>query len=160
MIYIKTYCYSQHELPFIISQLQESYNYVDKVCIYEYNYTHTGIKKEYEIEKVIHLIPEHLKTKLYYKKIDLTNYHINSFNNESLCHQINEPIQRNWLFNDKDIILNDNDIIIDVDCDEIIYASSYPTLIEELQQKKHPLGIRLPQFFFKHKFYHILIMSH
>ena len=45
MIYIKSYCYSKHELPFIISQLEESYNYVDKVCVYEYNYTHTGKKK-------------------------------------------------------------------------------------------------------------------
>ena len=64
MLYLKSYCYSKHELPFIITQLEESKEYVDKVCIYEYNYTHTGKKKEYEIEKVLHKIPKNLIEKL------------------------------------------------------------------------------------------------
>ena len=98
MIYIKTYCYSKHELPFVIAMLDEVYDYVDKLCLYEYNYSHTGKKKEYEMEKVIHLIPDKLKKKLYYKKVDLTNFHVDSYNNESLCHTINEPIQRSWFF--------------------------------------------------------------
>ena len=29
---------------------------------------------EYELEKVLHHIPEDLREKLYYKKIDITNY--------------------------------------------------------------------------------------
>ena len=45
MIYIKTYCYNQHELPFLITQLQEGWDYIDKFCVYEYNFTHTGNKK-------------------------------------------------------------------------------------------------------------------
>ena len=45
MIYIKSYCYSKHELPFIISQLQEGYKYIEKLILYEYNYTHTGCGK-------------------------------------------------------------------------------------------------------------------
>jgi len=132
--------------------LEESYNYVYKVCIYEYNYTHTGIKKEYEIEKVLHLIPTHLMEKLHYKMVDLTNFHVNSYNNEMVCHKINEPIQRNWFFNDENIKLNDDDIIIDVDCDEIIYKNSYPLLINELIIKKIPLSIKLNQFFFKNNY--------
>tara|TARA_Y100000816_G_scaffold292492_1_gene288076 strand:+ start:2750 stop:3568 length:819 start_codon:yes stop_codon:yes gene_type:complete len=149
MIYIKTYCYSKHELPFIIAQLEESKDYVDKLCIYEYNYTHTGQKKEYEIEKVLDQIPKHLIEKLYYKKVDLTDYNVNSYEDESLCHRINEPIQRNWFYNDENIILNDYDIILDIDCDEIIYSNKYPLLIKELMFKKHPLSIKLNQFFFK-----------
>jgi hypothetical protein len=152
MIYIKSYCYSKHELPFIISQLEESYNYVDKVCVYEYNYTHTGKKKEYEIYKVLHKIPKNLMEKLYYKKVDLTKYHVDSYTDETLCHKINEPIQRNWFFNDKNIKLNDDDIIIDVDCDEIIYSDSYPKLLNELNNKKNPLSIKLNQFFFKNNY--------
>ena len=152
MIYLKTYCYSKHELPFIISQLEEGWNYIDKICVYEYNYTHTGKKKDYEMEKVLHLIPENFKEKLYYKKIDLTNFHVDSYNNESLCHKINEPIQRNWFFNDKNIDLKDNDVIIDVDCDEIIYKDSYSKLINELNTRKQPLSIRLNQYFFRHNY--------
>ena len=74
MILMKSYCYSKHELPFIIANLQEGYNHLFKLVLYEYNYTHTGVKKDYEIEKVIHLIPDHLRKKLYYKKVDITNY--------------------------------------------------------------------------------------
>ena len=149
MKYIKSYCYNKHELPFIITQLKESYNYIDKYCLYEYNYTHTGQKKEYELENFIKYIPDNLLDKLYYKKIDLTNYHVDSLNNEDLSHNINENIQRNWFFNDENIILNDNDIIIDVDCDEIIYESSYELLFKELENFNSTLSITMNLFFYK-----------
>jgi len=152
MIYIKTYCYSNHELPFIITQLEESKDYVDKLCIYEYNYTHTGQKKEYEIEKVLDQIPKHLIEKLYYKKVDLTDYNVNSYDDESLCHRINEPIQRNWFFNDEDIILKDDDIIIDVDCDEIIYSDDYKQLLNEVKLTNNVLAIKMHLFFFKNNY--------
>ena len=152
MIYIKSYCYSKHELPFIISQLEESYNYVDKVCVYEYNYTHTGKKKEYEIYKVLHKIPKNLMEKLYYKKVDLTKYHVDSYTDETLCHKINEPIQRNWFFNDKNIKLNDDDIIIDVDCDEIIYSNNYKNLLDEVNSINNILAIKMNLFFFKNNY--------
>lgn len=151
MLYLKSYCYSQHELPFVIANLQEGYNNIDKYYLYEYNYTHTGIKKNYEFEKVINLIPSNLKEKLIYRKINLDNYYVHSPNNENLCHKINEPIQRNWFFNDN-LVLNNDDIIIDIDCDEIIYEKSYLKLINELIKKNIPLSIKLNQFFFKHNY--------
>ena len=151
-IYMKSYCYSNHELPFIISQLQESYDHIDKLILYEYNYTHTGIKKDYEMEKVIHFVPEELRCKLDYKKIDLKNHHVCSPNNEDLCHRINEPIQRNWFFNDNDLDLKDNDVIIDIDIDEIIYKNSYKPLLEEFNKRRMPLSIKLNQFFFKNNY--------
>ena len=120
MIYIKTYCYSKHELPFVLANLSEGYNYIDKFCVYEYNFTHTGKKKDYEMEKVLHLTPHEFKSKLYYCKVDLSPFIIETYN-ESICHDVNENIQRNWFFNDPNINLKDDDIIIDVDCDEIIY---------------------------------------
>lgn len=152
MLYLKSYCYSQHELPFVIANLVEGYDYIDKLCLYEYNYTHTGIKKEYEMEKVIHLVPDHLKDKLYYKKVDITNYVEYAYENGPLIHHINEPIQRSWLFNDPNFDLQDNDIIIDHDIDEIVYRDSYPKLIQELNIKNKPLSIKLNQFFFKHNY--------
>ena len=152
MIYLKSYCYSKHELPFVISQLIEGWDFIDKLCLYEYNYTHTGVEKEYEMEKVLHLIPENLKKKLYYKKVDLTKYHVNSYNNENLCHSVNEPIQRSWFFNDTNLNLLDNDIIIDIDIDEIIYKDSYSELINELNEKNCLLSIRMNLFFFKQNY--------
>lgn len=152
MIYLKSYCYSRHELSFIIANLIEGYDYIEKLILYEYNYTHTGKKKDYEVEKVLHLIPENLKKKLYYKKVDITNYVEYAYNNSALIHSINEPIQRSWLFNDTNFNLKDDDIIIDHDIDEIIYKSSYLKLINELNKRKTPLSIRLNQFFFKHNY--------
>lgn len=152
MLYLKSYCYSKHEIPFIIANLDEGFEHIDKLILYEYNYTHTGLLKDYEIEKVLHLIPTHLQTKLLYKKIDLTNFHENAVNNEKVCHEINENIQRSWLFNDKEIILHDEDIIIDIDIDEIIYRNCYKELISELNKKNIPLSIKLNQFFFKNNY--------
>jgi len=152
MLYLKSYCYSKHELPFIIANLDEGFEYIDKLILYEYNFTHTGLPKEYEIEKVLHLIPEHLKSKLLYKKIDLTQYIEYAVNDENKCHQINENIQRSWLFNDKDIVLHDEDIIIDIDIDEIIYKDCYKDLILELNKNNIPTSIKLNQFFFKNTY--------
>ena len=48
---MKSYCYSHHELPFIIANLQEGFKHSDKLVLYEYNFTHTGVKKDYDIER-------------------------------------------------------------------------------------------------------------
>jgi len=152
MLYLKSYCYSKHELPFIITNLEEGFEHIDKLILYEYNYTHTGLPKEYEIEKILHLIPEQLKSKLAYKKIDLTTYIEYAVNDENKCHEINENIQRSWLFNDKDIVLHDEDIIIDIDIDEIIYKDCYNDLILELNKANRPISINLNQFFFKNTY--------
>jgi len=149
MLYLKSYCYSNHELPFIIANLEESYDYIDKYYLYEYNYTHCGRLKEYEILKVLHLIPEHFASKLCYKTIDLTEYMEDAYTNEDLIHNMIEPIQRSWIYNDDSVEFENNDIIIDIDCDEIIYKSSYPKLVQELNKKMKPLSICLNQFFYK-----------
>ncbi len=152
MIYLKSYCYNKHELAFIIANLIEGYDYIDKLLLYEYNFTHTGIPKNYELESLIKNIPLYLQSKLYYKKVDLSDYIEYAYENSTLIHKINEPIQRSWVFNDPNIIFNDNDIIIDIDIDEIIYKASYIPLIKELEEKKKPLSIRLNQFFYKNTY--------
>jgi hypothetical protein len=152
MLYLKSYCYSQHELPFIIANLDEGFNYIDKYYLYEYNARHTGRHKDYEIAKVLHLIPEHLREKLVYKMVDVESYMEDCYENEQRIHDMVEPIQRSWFYNDEDVKLEDEDIIIDIDCDEIIYRDSYSKMLEELNKKNYPLGIRLNQFFYKQNY--------
>lgn len=152
MIYLKSYCYSKHELPFIITNLIEGYDYIDKLLLYEYNYTHTGLKKNYELESLLHLIPEKLQSKLYYKKVDISDYVEYAYENGPLIHESNEPLQRSWAFNDSNINFQPNDIIIDIDIDEIIYKSSYASLINELETKNRPLSIKMNQFFYKNNY--------
>ena len=50
------------------------------------------------------------------------------------------------MFNDNNIIINDDDIIIDCDIDEIIYEDNYLKLINELNLKM-PLSIKQINFF-------------
>jgi len=152
MIYIKTYCYSDHELPFIVAQLEEAYDFIDMLYVFEYNYTHTGIKKDYNFERVIQHVPDRLKDKLCYKKVNLDGIVEYAYENEPLIHALNEPVQRSMFFNDPSITLNDDDIIIDIDSDEIIYKQCYTDLLSELNRKNRVLSIKFNQFFFKHNF--------
>lgn len=175
-VILKSYCYSQHELPFVIANLDEGSDYIDKLILYEYNYTHTGIKKDYEMEKVIHNIPEQLLKKLVYKKIDLSaiftkqnnvpvkrkilsflpsNYNtsIEDIVDFEKGHSVMEPIQRSWFYNDLDYSnIPDDTIIIDIDIDEIIYKDCYGKLISEFIKRNIPLGIGMYPFFFKNTY--------
>lgn len=152
MLYLKSYCYSDHEIPFIIANLDESEGYVDKLYLYEFNYTHTGIKKPYYVGDKLHLIPDRLRERLVYKQIDISKEIVESYESGDLIHKINEPLMRSWFYNDCDIILQDTDIIIDIDIDEIMYRSSYPKLIQLIENSNQPYSIRLNQMFFKHTY--------
>jgi len=152
MIYLKSYCYSDHEIPFIIANLDESEGYVDKLYLYEFNYTHTGIEKPYYVGAKLHLIPENLRNRLVYKQIDISKEIVESYTSGDLIHKINEPLMRSWFYNDPDVTLHDDDIIIDIDIDEIMYKSSYPNLIHLIRNSYQPYSIRLNQMFFRHNY--------
>lgn len=92
-IYIKSYCYSEHEIPFIIANLTENYKHIENFLLYEYNFTHTGLVKSFNLEKHLLEIPKKFRNKLVYKKVDLNKYIKNYFNNEEKIHKFNEPIQ-------------------------------------------------------------------
>lgn len=151
-IYIKSYCYSEHELPFIIANLTENYEKITKYILYEYNFTHTGLVKTYNLEKYISKIPKNLRKKLVYKKVDLNHYIKNYFNDEEKIHKFNEPIQRSWWLNDKSLNLDPEDIIIDIDVDEIIYGHTFDNLINEIEESTKPLSIKLNLFFYKENY--------
>ena len=151
-IYIKSYCYSEHELPFIIANLTENYDKITKYILYEYNFTHTGLVKTYNLEKYISKIPKNLRKKLVYKKVDLNHYIKNYFNDEEKIHKFNEPIQRSWWLNDKSLNLDPEDIIIDIDVDEIIYGRTFDNLINEIEESTKPLSIKLNLFFYKENY--------
>ena len=51
-----------------------------------------------------------------------------------------------------DVAQSVNYIIIDIDIDEIVYASSYDDLILELNKANKPISIKLNQFFFKNTY--------
>ena len=149
-ILLKTYCYSDHELPFIIAQLQEGFDHIEKMYVYEFNYTHTGLPKPYTMEPVLKHIPAALAAKLVYKKVDLSGIAVYAYDDEPLIHTVNEPLMRSWFFNDPSVRLTDDTVILDVDVDEIVYKSSYSALLTELLRRRTPLSIQCNQFYFRH----------
>ena len=150
MIYFKTYFYSPHEVPFLILNLRESYKYIDKFIICEFNYTHTGIKREYIWEQHKHKFPKELMDKVLYLKIDMSKVAQYAYNNEPVIHKINEPYMRGSFV--KYIPIKDDDIVISTDADEIIYGEKYPELLKAV--KKHgAIQLVLHQFFYRINYY-------
>ena len=152
MIYFKTYFYSHHEVPFLILNLRECYKYVDKFVICEFNYTHTGIKRNYIWDQHKHKFPTELIDKVVYLQIDMSNIVKNGVNNENIIHSVNEPYMRGSFT--KYLNLQDNDIIISVDADEIIYGEMYPELIQ-IVKNKGSICLTLNQFFYRVNYYWI-----
>ncbi len=147
MIYLKTYFYVEHELQFLKYNLIESYPYINKFIICEFNKTHTGMPRSFiGINKLLSALPEEFHDKVLYLQIPLDGYTVEAYNREDLIHQINEPVMRSIFM--KHTEFQDDDIIISVDADEIIYGDVYP-LIEQKLQQISACTLNLHQFFYK-----------
>ncbi len=147
MIYLKTYFYVPHEIKFLKLNLIEAYPHIDKFIICEFNRTHTGRPtKGYIFENHINEFPEELRDKILYLKCDTSKEAVEAYEREDLIHKINEPLMRGYFTSQ--INLDDEDIIISVDADEIIYGDRYPELLK-LVEKQNIIQLKLHQFFYK-----------
>lgn len=145
MIYLKTYFYVELEIKYLIMNLIESYDYIDKFIIVEHNTYHNGRKREYIFNNYIDLFPKDKIDKILYIKSDIGNRVIKTDDEETI-HQVNEPLMRgNFVDYMK---FEDHDIIISVDADEIIYAHKYPQLINLINEYDY-IGFNIHFFFFK-----------
>ncbi len=146
MIYLKTHFYTENEINYINLNLQESYDKIDKFIVCEFNITHTGAKRDFVFENFRHLINPLYIDKLVYIPCDIANLAVDAKTNESLAHSTNELLMRGYFV--KEYHFEDDDIIVSVDCDEIIYNQSYDEIINSV--KTHgKVSIELNQFFYK-----------
>ena len=148
MVILKTYFYTYFEFDYLLMNLLESYDYVDKFLIMEYNRTHTGDEREFIWDKYKHIFPEDKMDKIHYLPLDISDV-VKKTNNESIIHNINERYMRGYFT--KFIDLNDDDIIISVDADEIIYRDSYPKIIRKTMNDDM-VTLKMHQFFYKFNF--------
>jgi len=147
MIYLKTYFYVEHEIQFLSINLKEAYDHIDKFIICEFNRTHTGRPREFlNKESVLSKLPQDLIDKVVYLQCDISNIAVEAYENEAAIHNVNEPVMRSAFM--KLINLNDDDIVISVDADEIIYNESYNKIINEVNSHSC-IQIKLRQFFYK-----------
>ena len=146
MIYLKTYCYAPHEVEFIVANLKECYDYIDKMIVCESDLNHTGVKRPFEYSDLKSLVPEELSDKLDYHACEVYDITARAYEDEAAIHGVNEPVMRSYftkLYN-----FSDNDIIISIDADEILYGEQLPYIIEQVS-KQGAVRLKLRQFFYK-----------
>jgi len=146
MVYLKTYFYTENELKFLKLNLLESFNHIDKFIICEFNRTHTGEEREFIFEKHKSYFTEEELAKIEYLDCDISSETVYAKDDEAAIHRINEPVMRGYFV--KRMNLNDDDIIISVDADEIIYEHMYPKIIDNVNTKGTTL-LKLYQFYYK-----------
>lgn len=146
MKYLKTYFYVEHEIKFLIMNLIEAYDHIDKFIICEFNRTHTGRPCDYIGQDHIDKFPKELMDKVIYLPLDISRVAVEAYENEDAIHAINEPIMRSAFM--KALEFEDEDIVVSVDADEIIYRDAYPYIFEEVASKQC-VRLNLHQFFYK-----------
>ena len=150
MIYLKTYCYVPHEIRFLKMNLIESYDHIDKFIVCEFNRTHTGRPKEYVFDLLLDQLPEEYRDKVLYLQCDISQHTVEAYDNEDAIHAINEPVMRSFFMKEMD--LDDEDIVVSVDADEIIYRDAYPRIINHVEQMQL-VRLNLHQFFYKFNYF-------
>ncbi len=151
MIYLKTIFSTPSEIKYIKLNFQESFKYIDKMIICEYNYTHTGERRELIFHNYIDEFSEKEKEKIIYIGADITPYVKMAIDNEKTAHE-NERLMRGYFV--KKVSLKGDDIVFSLDADEIIFSQYYEEIIARLNRSKwfwQTRSYRLPirQFFYK-----------
>ena len=135
-------------MRFLKMNLTEAYDHIDRFIICECNRTHTGRPNEllWHKEKLIEHFPEHLRDKILYLPCDVSKTTVEAYEDEEAIHRVNEPAMRSHFMERLDF--NDDDIVISIDADEIIYEQAYEHIINETVV--HDLiRLNLHQFFWK-----------
>ena len=145
-VYLKTYFYVPHEIEFLVMNLLESYNHIDKFIICECDRTHTGQPKEMIFDQYWDSFPKEVRDKIVYLPCRIGEYTVEAYENEDDIHNINEPVMRSFFM--KLMSFQDDDIILSVDADEIIYRDAYDYIIKQTKEKDL-VRFNLHQFFYK-----------
>lgn len=147
MIYLRTIFSAPNEIKFLKLNIMESFNYIDKFIICEFNKTHTGLPRELSFHKYSSIFTKEEMKKIIYLEIDLSNNTEVSNGNDEIAHQ-NERLMRGY-FASK-INLDKNDIVISIDADEVIYKENYEKIINYFKYPWRKIAaLPLRQYFYK-----------
>ena len=147
MIYLKTYCYAPHEREFIMANFIECQDHIDKMIVCEFDINHTGTKRDLLFSSQLGITSgDYGFDKLDYHSCEVFDETARAYDREDLIHSINEPIMRSYFTKLYDF--KDDDIIISVDADEIIYGDSIGYILNQVEKYK-TVALKLRQFFYK-----------
>jgi len=145
MIYLKTIFSSPAEIKFLKLNMRESFEYVDKFIVCEFNFTHVGIKRELIFGKHLSDFTKEEQDKIIYIGADISGDIILAGNSRE-AHE-NEQIMRGYFI--RDVRLEDDDIVVSVDADEIVFGIEYPDIFKRLNFFRKAIKLELRQFFYK-----------
>jgi len=147
---LKTFFYSKNEIPLILLNLLESYDFVDKFLVYEFDHTISGIKKDFvDLYEHWDLFDPYMDKFDYHRiKLDKNPHFLKDESGVSneVMKTVNEPFMRNYFTNI--LYLNDDDLIFSVDADEIIYSSAYEKIENAINENDSPVKLYM-HFFWK-----------
>lgn len=146
MIYLKTLFYAPNEIKYIKLNLMESFKYIDKFIICEFNRTHVGSDKELIFKNFLKDFVEKEKEKIIYIGADISKLTKYSKEDSAIMHE-NEKIMRGYFSSQID--LKDNDIVISLDADEIIFEQYYKKLLSNLNFFNNIFILQIYQFFYR-----------
>jgi len=152
MVYLRTYFYTPFEIKWLKLNLLEAYDHIDKFIICEYNRYHTGRPREFIFHNYWEEFPAQYRDKIIYLKCYVQDEVVDAYNDEEAIQKINVPVFRSHFM--RCLEFSDDDIIIAVDADEVIYGDAYDYILHELStnQASDPENIvrlRLHQLFYK-----------
>ena len=137
------------ELPFIRMSVAEADGLVDKIVITEHDHTHTGDPHQFELESYFEtscVLPS--GSELSYHAVRMDPSSVRTHKTKGNLHW-NEMLMRGSF--EQFISVYDDDIVICVDADEVIYRRSFPKLIAKVSRsrRRDPLAIPMHQFFYR-----------
>lgn len=147
MIYLKTIFSAPNEIKYLKLNLRESFSYIDKFIVCEFNRTHIGSEREFIFEKYWNEFTEEEKSKIIYIKGDISSLAKFSETDNHIIHEVNERLTRGFFASQID--LKYNDIVFSVDADEIIFGAHYEKIIRSLKWWRPAIKLPLYQFFYK-----------
>lgn len=150
MKYLVTHFYSEHEIPFLKLNFLESENHIDKFVIVEFNHTKRGHKKEFVDLYKYDIFSKEDMEKISYHKINIDDKIVDASEDDKKSRDLmainNEPLLRSYFVNLIDF--KDEDIIVAVDADEIIYGEKYENIFRSVQ-KFGTVKLKLHSFYYK-----------
>lgn len=120
---LRTIFYAPSEIPFIKMNLWESREYIDLFVICEFNRTHVGTPREFIFDHYRDHIPQELQSKIHYLPADISHGVKLAEEDDGAQMHENETLMRDYFSSLID--LQDEDIIISLDADEVLYRHMY-----------------------------------
>lgn len=141
--------YAPHEVGLVVANLEECYDHIDRMIVCEFDIYHTGEKRDFQFQHLTSMVPDHLRDKIDYHACEVFDLTARAYDDEDTIHGTNEPVMRSYFT--KLYTFSDDDVIISVDADEILYGEKLPYVLDRVEVDR-TVALKMRQFFWSHTY--------